>query len=125
MTELYNETAESKKNNSEDEDEYIFPQKSHWGKYQIYYLVFGCFFVTLLIILASNSNINNRIRKINEKLGGETHHNPKFSSPKMSDHFSRLEKEPFPEHVKERVKEEISKIGNNPLNGHEKEIREE
>jgi ATP-dependent Lon protease len=126
MTEL-NEDIENKEKKIEEEekDDYIFPQKSHWEKYQIYYLVFGCFFVTLLIILANNSAINNRIRKNNEKLGGESYDDIKFSSPKMSDHFSRLDKEPFPEHVKERVKEEISKISKNPLSGHEKEMRED
>jgi hypothetical protein len=39
-------------------------KKSHWEKYKIYYLIFGSFFFTVLIVLISNSNINNEIRKI-------------------------------------------------------------
>lgn len=126
MTESYNKDAVSKEDKLRDEktDDYIFPQRSHWEKYQIYYLVFGFFFL-FFIILISSSISNNQIRKINERLGGKKHHNFNFSSSKMADHFSRLEKEPFPKYVKEMVKEEIAKVEKSPLNGYEKEIREE
>jgi hypothetical protein len=47
-----------------------------------------------------------------------------FSS-KMRNYLSRLEKESFPDYVKERVKEEIRKIQGSFLGGQTKESREE
>jgi SpoVK/Ycf46/Vps4 family AAA+-type ATPase len=47
-----------------ESDNYYPKEKSHWQKYQIYYLVFGSFFFTTLIILISNSNTNKEIRKL-------------------------------------------------------------
>lgn len=55
------------KQEKERDGYYYPPQKSHWEKYKLYYLVFGSFFFTTLIILVSNSNTNKQIRKINEQ----------------------------------------------------------
>ena len=110
----------------ESNDNYYSAEKSHWEKYKLYYLVFGSFFVTALIILISNSNTNKQIRKINERLDGKIYSSFGFGySSKMTDYLSRLEKEPFPDYVKERVKEEISKIQGNFSGGQTKESREE
>ncbi|CAG8435226.1 5939_t:CDS:2 [Ambispora gerdemannii] len=61
-------------NNSEKEKNnyYCPPEKSHWKKYQLYYLVFGSFFITSLIILIGNSNVNEQIRKINQRLNNQS-----------------------------------------------------
>src|SRR4051812_42305967 len=85
-----------------------FPkEKSHWEKYQLYYLVFGSFFVTIVIILISNSSINNQIRKINKRLSGEIYSSylsPDLNfSSKITEYLSRLKNESFPDYVKERV----------------------
>jgi len=47
-----------------------------------------------------------------------------FSS-KMRKYLSRLKSEPFPDYVKERVKEEIKKIKRSYFGGQTKESREE
>jgi len=51
-------------NNKERSNNYYPSEKTHWEKYQIYYLVFGSFFFTTVIILISNSNTNKEIRKL-------------------------------------------------------------
>jgi hypothetical protein len=43
-------------------------EEGHFEKYQYYYLIFGSFFFTVLIILISNWNTNNEIQKINSRL---------------------------------------------------------
>jgi hypothetical protein len=108
---------------------YYQPKKSHWKKYQLYYLVFGSFFVTIVIILIGNSNINKQIRKINERLARKTYSSDfSFdldSSSKMTNYMARLKNEPFPDYVKERVKNEIAKIERDSFGGQTKESREE
>src|SRR4051794_23898191 len=123
-----NSADQDSKSEKEKSNQYYQPEKSHWKKYQLYYLVFGSFFVTSLIILVSNSNVNKQIRKINQLL------NINYSSPsnfgldfssKITDYSSRLKNEPFPDYVKERVKEEIEKIKRSSFGGQTKESREE
>ncbi|WNE41144.1 MAG: Lon protease 1 [Mycoplasmataceae bacterium] len=126
MIDLRNKNIENKmKFEEEREKDDNFPrEKSHWEKYQIYYLVFG-FFFAILIVLIINSINSNQIEKINERLDGKKKHNFESPESKEDEYLSRLKKEPFPEYVKKRVRDEIGKIRNNFLGGHSKEIREE
>ena len=64
-----NDTEKNRGQKKENRDNYYYSaEKSHWEKYQLYYLVFGSFFFTTLIVLISNHNTNNQIKKINKKL---------------------------------------------------------
>src|SRR5947208_1638942 len=69
-------TNQQKENNEKKADtNYNLPEeKSHWERYKLYYLVFGTFFVTTLIILISNSTTNEEIGKINDRLDGKSSH---------------------------------------------------
>jgi hypothetical protein len=101
-----------------------FPKKkSHWEKYQIYYLAIG-FFAIILLIFISNSILGSRIGDINKRLDGKKKYSFNSSS-KLGDYQSRLENEPFPKNVKERLNEEIEKIRNTSSGSGEKENREE
>src|SRR5437016_4548889 len=120
-------------NQKKNSNNYYYPaEKSHWEKYQLYYLVFGSFFFTTLIVLISNSKTNKQIRKINERLDEKIYSSYYSSdlfgldsSSKMRDYLSRLKNEPFPDYVKERVKEEIGKIQRGSFSSQTKENREE
>jgi hypothetical protein len=115
-----------KKDNENERISYYPYPKSNWKKYHVYYLVLGSFFVTILIILISNISTNKKIRQINDRLDGKTYSSFGLGySSKMADYSSRLESEPFPSYVKEKVKEEIEKIQGGSLSGQTKESREE
>jgi hypothetical protein len=121
-----NDTEKNNNQRKETDNNYYPNEKSHWEKYQLYYLVFGSFFVTAVIILISNHSTNKQIRKINERLNGQIYSSFNFgSSSEMSDYLSRLKKEPFPDYVKKRVEEEIRKIQGSFFGDKEKESREE
>ena len=110
----------------ESNDNYYPAEKSHWERYKLYYLVFGSVFLLLVIILISNSKTNEQIRKINDRLDRKTYSSLGFGySSKMTDYLSRLKKEPFPDYVKERVKEEIRKIQGSFSGGQTRETKEE
>ncbi|MEG7978991.1 MAG: hypothetical protein NY202_03705 [Mollicutes bacterium UO1] len=87
--------------------------------------------VTTLIILISNHNTNKQIGEINKHLGRNIYSffsssdEPPSSQSKMANYLSLLQKEEFPDHVKETVKKEIEKITRNALGGQTKENREE
>ena len=119
--------SNKKKDNENEKISYYPSPKRHWKKYHVYYLVFGSFLVTTLIILISNSNINEEIRKINGRLDGKVYSSDLLGlgfSSKISDYLFRLKTEPFPDYVKEKVKEEIEKIRGS-IGGQTKEGREE
>jgi len=110
----------------ESNDNYYPAEKSHWERYKLYYLVFGSVFLLLVIILISNSKTNEQIRKINDRLDRKIYSSLGFGySSKMADYLSRLKKEPFPDYVKERVKEEIRKIQGSFSGGQTRETKEE
>src|SRR3954471_25081442 len=54
--------------NNNNPDNNFPPEKGHWEQYQLYYLVFGSFFLTMVIVLISNSATNSQVRKINNRL---------------------------------------------------------
>lgn len=93
--------------------------EDHWKKYHLYYLIFGSFILTLIIILISNFSIISQIRKFNSEEDSFS-----FES-KTEGYLARLKNEPFPDYVKERIKEEIRKIKKNFFGSTTKEIREE
>jgi ATP-dependent Lon protease len=69
----------------------------------------------LIISLSINKRINNS--------SGRGYSSFDFES-KINDYSSRLNSEPFPDYVKERVKGEINKIKKS-FGGQNKEVREE
>jgi ATP-dependent Lon protease len=94
-------------------------KKDHWEKYHLYYLIFGSFVLTTLLILIINISISRRINNYSS-----TDYSGFDFQSKINDYSSRLNSEPFPDYVKERVKGEINKIKKSS-GGSIKEIREE
>jgi ATP-dependent Lon protease len=94
-------------------------KKDHWEKYHLYYLIFGSFVLTTLLMLIISLSINKRINNSS----GRGYSSFDFES-KINDYSSRLNSEPFPDYVKERVKGEINKIKKS-FGGQNKEVREE
>jgi len=93
-------------------------KKDHWEKYHLYYLIFGSFILTTLFILIGISSVN---KNINSSDGDYSSFDFEL---KIKDYSSRLNSEPFPDYVKERMKREIKKIKKS-FGGQTKEIREE
>ncbi|CAI2192203.1 11616_t:CDS:2, partial [Funneliformis geosporum] len=126
------EQSDSQK--KENGDNYYYPaEQSHWEKYQLYYLVFGSFLVTIVIVLISNSNTNKQIKKINDRLDGKSPFSSFLSdfgfssdfSSETSNYLARLKREPFPPYVKKKVEGEIAKIRRNAFGGQTKETKVE
>jgi hypothetical protein len=67
-----NDTEKNNNQRKEADSNYYPNEKSHWEKYQLYYLVFGSFFFTTLIIVISNINLSGQIKKTNERLNDPT-----------------------------------------------------
>lgn len=88
-------------NENNNPDNNFPPEKGHWEQYQLYYLVFGSFFLTLVIILISNSTTNSQLRKINNRLNYS-----EFFGEENSHHENRDFKFPTSDQQKENWLEE-------------------
>jgi len=65
-------------NENIDEKKNLPQQKSHWQKYKFYYLIFGSFFVALLIILISNIK-----KEKSEQKNNHSYISDKFTIPDL------------------------------------------